>query len=273
MTFTRQFNPASGAVELYCTDLASSVTAVTFYWTYPGSGVFNIVRGGQDVPVQGGATPLVAHHDWPPGQDGAPTVRYGAWVLPAGGWDGGSMVTLNPSVVDQAWFKWLGFPFLNRRVKVTDFTDPGRDSRTNLLEVIRGTAPVAVQELMGSRRFEITVETSTWAEWRDMDSALALGGVMMLHADEQALGLPSVYFTVERVSTRREKRHGSPRRWTTVSVVEVAAPSPLYAGAVATWSSVLAAYSTWEALLAAQPTWRDVATIPATSDDVIVGDA
>lgn len=273
MTFVRQFNPANGAVELYCTDLAASVERVTFYWTFPGSGVFNIVRGGQAVPVQGGGTTLIAHHDWPPGQDGAPSLLYGAWMLPAGAWDGGSMFPVSPSVADQAWFKWLGFPFLNRRVKVTDYTDPGRDSRTSLLEVIRGTAPVAVQELMGSRRFEVTVQTNTWAEWRDLDQALAVGGVMMLHADEEALGLPSVYFTVDRVSTRRERRHGSPRRWTTVALVEVAAPSPLYAGAIATWSNVVATYASWQALLDAQPTWRDVATIPATSDDVIVGDA
>lgn len=273
MTFSVAFNPVTGAVEMSSTGLPSNVERVTFYWAYPNA-PFNIVRGGQDVPVQGNATIQVAHHDWPPGDGGPQTIKYGAWMLPTGGWDGGDMVTLTtPTVRDQAWFKWLGFPFLNRRVRITDFTDPARDSRTSLLEVIRGRAPIAVQELMGSRKFGVTVQTDTWAEWRDLDQALALGGVMMLHADEQALGLPSVYFTVDRTNTRREPRHGSPRRWTTVELTEVAAPSPLYAGALSTWKSVQASYSTWQALMDAQPTWRDVLTIPAAADDVIVGDA
>ncbi|OLL69835.1 hypothetical protein Ae168Ps1_6392c [Pseudonocardia sp. Ae168_Ps1] len=269
MSFQCEFDPETGAVAMSCDALGDDVTWVDFHYWRSGDARPRWVRGGWHVPVNAGATLQVRHHDWPPGPDGTPLLRYAA-RLSTGQWEDPVQVT--PSVFDQAWIKWLGFPFLNRRVMVVAYTDPRRDGRGALLEVTAARAPIAVGEVMGPLRFEFTVRTATWQQWRDLDRSLSVGGVMMLHADEERLGLPAVYFQVDDVHAEKKGRHNSEVRYTTIALHEVAEPSHHYAGAISTWQTVLRSYQSWADLVEAAATWGDVVNMPAVAGDVVVED-
>ncbi|WP_226358540.1 hypothetical protein [Pseudonocardia sp. ICBG601] len=269
MAFRCAFDPDTGAVAMGCDGLGEGVEWVDFHYWRAGDARARMVRGGWHVAVNAGSTPEVRHHDWPPGPDGRPLLRYAA-RLSTGAWE--DPVEVAPSVFDQAWIKWLGFPFLNRRVVVVAYTDPDRDGRGALLDVLAARAPIAVGEVMGSLRFEFTVRTATWEAWRELDRALSVGGVMMLHADETRLGLPSVYFQIDSAKSEKKGRHDSEVRYTTIALHEVAEPSYHYAGATSTWQTVIRSYQSWSDLVEAAATWGDVVNLPAIAGDVVVED-
>ncbi|MCF7548896.1 hypothetical protein [Pseudonocardia sp. WMMC193] len=267
MALTATWDPTNARVQLQATGLSASATSTWLEYRVTGTTQWTVVRGAGQVTVTSSATPVLFQHDPPVGSSGVATIEYRH--NPNVGSQ--ETTTVGISVADQAWLKWLGYPFLNRRLTVTGYSEITRSGRGQINQVINSRLGVSVGEFMGAREFEFTVRTDTWDQWRELDAALSVGGVVYLLADERALGLPVVNAVVRSITTPPGPRHYIERRYTTIGITEVTAPGWGYAGSVGTWQTVVNQYATWAAVQAAQPTWADLATLAGSTGDVVVG--
>lgn len=266
MALTATWEAANARVLLQATGVTGATSCVISY-RLSGATAWNVVRGAGSVAVSADAIPPQYQHDPPVGQDGTATIEY--QLVPNTGATLTTSVAI--SVADQAWLKFVGFPFLNRALTIVDYSDVQRDGRSALNNVINARTPIGVGEFMGPRTVDVTLRLNTWADWRALDDALSIGGVLYLLADEQTLGLPVMYAMATSVKTARSAKHFSERRYVTISLTEVTQPGYAYAGSIGTWQTVLNNYATWAAVAAAQPTWGDLLMLAGAAGDVIVG--
>jgi hypothetical protein len=166
------------------------------------------------------------------------------------------------------WLKSVARPFLNRQVVVQDYGDVERTARAGVFDVIGRSFPVAVSDVRGSRRWNLTVLTSTAAEAGDIDMLLASGDPLFIHVPA-GCDVPGGYVSVGDTAQRRPARR-SARRLFELPCVEVAAPGPDVVGAPSNWQTVLNTYGTWADLLAAHPTWADLLELIGEPTDVVV---
>lgn len=282
-TLTATFERASSRVRLKL-EGAATATKATFYGRLTGSSTWYIVRGAFELTVTAGETRSVFDYEFPStftdptllGEDvllgeelllGGTTVDYKA-VLDVGG-----TITASSPGVDlqqQTWLKFPAYPGRNRRLTVVGRSSVQRNARGNLLPVIGTTPGVAVQEFMTGRTFTVTARTTTWLDYKALDAALAIGGIVHLHADEPALGVPNVYAVVQGITSDPVGRAHGRTRHTEIELAEVSRPHYFYAPAAATCQTVLDAYDTCADLLAAYETCSELLEIEGATEDVIV---
>lgn len=175
--------------------------------------------------------------------------------------------TITPTLTS-VWLKNPQRPYLNRAVTVTDWTDVERPARTGVFDVVGRSFPVGVTELRGSRRYTLTITTTTLAAATDIDGCLSAGEPVLIHTPA-GCPVPGMYAVVgDTAESRRSKR--TLRRYFTLPLTEVAAPAGTLIGATVTWQGVINAFATWEALIAAEPTWSDLLDRIGTPGDVQV---
>ncbi|MBN9739553.1 hypothetical protein DMP23_00275 [Amycolatopsis sp. A1MSW2902] len=171
-------------------------------------------------------------------------------------------------VLDSAWIKNPQRPSLNRKVTVSGISDITRPTRTNAIEVVGRTLPVAISDVQGSRRLTLTVMTRTLAEAADFDQAFASGLPVFLQAPELTAVVPTLYASVGEVTLRRGQSVRAPRRFFDLPLTECAAPASTVYGDTYTWSDVISDYATWADVVADVATWSNL--IDKVSDAEVV---
>ena len=170
------------------------------------------------------------------------------------------------------WIKSLRRPFLNREVQVLDYGDISRPSRGVAFDVIGRTYPVGVFEVMGSRRWTMTLWTDTLSDADDLDTVLAAGDIWFVHVPV-GCAVPGGYVIIDGDVNRRRPgnaKRQTQRRFFDLPLIEVATPDDDVAGTTGTWTTVLANYATWGDLIADKATWADVLELIGSASEVIV---
>lgn len=174
---------------------------------------------------------------------------------------------ITPDLEGRIWLKGIRYPFLNRPVTVTDWTEVGRLSRGGLFEVSARSVPVSVTDVRGSRGFLLELLTEGAAAERDMDLILAAGTTMFVHIPA-GCPVPGGYVDIgDLLEERRATR--SDRRYWLLPCRIAAQPGPDVVGTTLVWSTVLRLYGSAEQLLASNPTWTELFQTISDPEDLV----
>lgn len=177
--------------------------------------------------------------------------------------------TITP-VLDSPWLKSLTRPFLNRPITVLDFSDVERPARGAVFEIQGRRLPIAVTEVRGSRRFELTLACLDVTESEALELFLSFGDVVLVQTPADCPVPGPLYAHVGDISTARKSVYGA-RRYITLPLTEVAPPGELVIGFTATYAGLTSAFATYADLAAALPTYLDVAEYVSAPSDETVG--
>jgi hypothetical protein len=166
------------------------------------------------------------------------------------------------------WMKSLRRPFLNREVTVLDFSDIERPARVGVFDIIGRSAPVAVTDVRGSRRWTMTILAADATEAEAIDTMLVSGDLQFVHVPADC-PVPGGYVVVGDTTERKTRPHAV-RRHFDLPLTEIAAPGADIVGAISTWQTVLNNYATWADLIADKATWQDVLNLIGDPSEVIV---
>lgn len=255
-------------VRLASTGWTGSDLTVRYQVRATGSSAWTVVRGSDAVPVSGGTALIAYDYEFPWSGTGIGNIDYAVYSVATNTW----AYALNTAVdiTAAAWLKIPGYPSLNKKINPVGLGETAREGRGEIIPIIASTRPAAAIDTMSGQTTSITIPTETWAEYKALDTLLKVGGVVLLHSDEEDLGIPTMYAMVSRMRVRLTKKAHSPKRLIDIELTEVATPHYAYAGAVGTWQSVLNQYATWQDVLNAYPTWLDLAQIVGGPADVVV---
>jgi hypothetical protein len=256
MALNLVFDPILSRVRLEGTALDPAPTAL-FERSRNGS-YWTTVRGGSAVAVDGSDVAKLDDYEFEAGKVNYYRVTAGSDVFTA---------NITPTQTG-VWLKSITRPFLNRAVEVVDHSDITRPARNGVFEVIGRSFPIAVTDVRGSRRWNMTVKVETPADADAFDLVLASGDPLYIQTDGQH-DIPGGYVVVGD-STRRRFGHASQRRWFDLPCTEVAAPGPDVVGVTITWDLLMAEYGSWTAVLAAFGSWSDILEYVADPSVVIV---
>ncbi|MCW6008507.1 hypothetical protein K1W54_28780 [Micromonospora sp. CPCC 205371] len=176
--------------------------------------------------------------------------------------------SITPSLGGMVWFKSLARPFLNMSAIVKDYSEITRPARAGVFDVVGRSLPVAVNDVRGSRRWNLEVLTQTAGEATDFDLLLASGDPLFIQVPPDC-DVPGGYVTVGDTGQSRPARKAV-RRIFTLPCTEAAPPGPDVVGATVTWQAIINGFATWADVLATFPTWADVLEYVANPEDVIV---
>ncbi len=254
MSLTATFDPILSRVRLAATVLDDGSVALFqrsrngIYWT--------TVRGGAAVAITVGDTAALDDYEFVPGVINYYRVTAGADVFTA---------TITPAQ-SGVWLKSITRPFLNRAVEVVGHGDIRRAARNGIFEVKGRSDPIAVTDVRGSRRWEMTVMAQTVNDADALELVFASGDPLYVQTDGTR-DIPGGYVVVDEVE---RSRYGtvSARRYFTLPMRNVAAPGPDVVGATSTWETLVAEFGTWADVLAAFGTWADV--VEHVSDPSVV---
>lgn len=185
-----------------------------------------------------------------------------------------SDTTIDAAVTPAPTATWLRSPlrpFLDMAVSVTDFSTITTPARAGVFEVLGRSNPIAVTEVRGSRRYELTITTADVAGAAALEDFLAFGDVVLIQPPSSACPIPGpLYASVGDVTERRPGRHDGARRYFVLPLTECSGPDPLVVGSTITWNGVVSAFATWNAVIAAKATWNALcSTVSAPTDEVI----
>jgi hypothetical protein len=176
--------------------------------------------------------------------------------------------TITPTFAyGEYWLKNPSRPGLNIPVTVVDIGDISRPARTATFDVLGRTLPVAVTDVQGSRRFDLTLDCPDNVTAADMDNRLSTGDPMFLQGPGPNDNVPTVYFVAGDVTKTRDVK-GCGSTTFTIPVTEVARPGNTVYGLTYVWQDVINGYATWADVLAAVATWSDL--ISKVSNTVVI---
>lgn len=268
VVLTATFDATRSRVALASTGWSGSDLAVQYLVRKTGAATWQTVRGAGAVPVSGGITLTQYDYEFPWSGTTTGTVDYAVYSAATNTWSYALATTV--SITATAWLKICGYPSLNVKVNPVGAGDVERRGRNSLIEIIGSSRPTGALDVMGGRSTSVVIPTIAWAESQALDTRLAVGGVVLLHSDEEDLGLPTMYAVVDRMRIAFTDQHHSTARRITLDLLEVTKPHWAYAGAVGTYQSVLNAHATYTAVLATYPTYLDLAQIVGSPADVVV---
>ena len=254
MSLTATFDPILSRVRLAGTGLTGAATAVFersvngVYWV--------VVRGGSGVAVNGSDEASLDDYEFVPG-----VINY--YRATAGATSFTDDITPAQSGV---WFKSITRPFLNRAVDVTGHSNITRAGRNGVFEVRGRSAPVAVTEVRGSRRWTCTVKCLTVADADALELVFASGDPLLVQTDG-VHDIPGGYVIIDDV-TRTRFGHLTGRRYFELPMIEVAAPAADIVGVTSTWETLIAEFGSWTAVLAEFGSWS--AVLEHVSDPSVV---
>jgi hypothetical protein len=131
---------------------------------------------------------------------------------------------------------------------------------------------VAVTDVRGSRRYNLTIRTETRADAEEFDLILASGDPVFLHSPEvDHLWLPSALYAV--IGDTTQTRLGTKDNATTdfaLPLTEVAAPADDVVGITISWQGIVNAHATWADVMAGFADWAAVLEAIGEESDVIV---
>lgn len=194
--------------------------------------------------------------------------RGAAVALQHAPWLNEQVVTLTP-VLTSVWLKSVSRPFLNQTISLGghDF-QADRQARGSIHEAVGRSLPIAVTDVRGSRRYTLTIRTTTLDAADALEYILASGDVLYIHAPAGRVVPVGAYLRVGDTQERRGSS-GSEVRWWTVPVTEVAAPGPDVVGRTSSWQTVLNAQASWTGVIATYTSWADLLTRVAPASEVI----
>lgn len=190
----------------------------------------------------------------------------------------GAVVAIRPAMLQQTnsitptltsiWIKNLSRPFLNRAVDVVGWSDVAEPARQGLFDVVGRDFPVAVTDKRGSRRYELVVKQPNPTAAEDFRLCLKAGDPVLVHVPPTC-DVPGMYAVIADTNTRRTSAYGQ-KRFFTLPLTEVAAPTAEIVPATLTYQTVLNSYATYTAVLAGETTYLDVLEGIGSPGDVIV---
>lgn len=264
MTISLSYNDDLSRVQISLSSLTAD--RVRIERSLQGT-LWDIVRGGRSLAVESGSASL---DDFEFYADVETEYR----VIDV---DTGSTVETDEITVDlsgEIWLKSIRYPLLNRTIQDLDRNEAvERPSRSTAHGISGRSAPVAVHDLTGSRRFTLTFRTTS----DHVDSAAALdlmlhaGATMFLHVPADS-GLPGGYILTDGPSMQRLHRGSTdaPRVFD-VDCINVAPPGPDVVGTTLTWRTVRRLYGdSWAATVAAHPTLASLLALVGDEDDLVV---
>ena len=258
MTVSLTYDATFARVIIDCDGLGAAVSAVVERSTDQIR--WSTVRGGLDVGITAGVFDLPLNdYEFVPG------VANFYRVDP----NTGSNQTANTTpVLTETWLKSIARPFLNQSFAQSEIvTDAVRPERDGVFDIIGRSLPVAVTDVRSSKQYGLRLVTRTLDEADTLDMLLASGDTLFLHVPP-TWPLPSAYVAVSNAP--RAFRWSTDWSTWTLSIKEVAAPSPDIVGSLSTYQTVLSTYATYTTLIAAHSDYADVLTLIGSPSEVIV---
>ncbi|MEC3975083.1 poly-gamma-glutamate hydrolase family protein [Amycolatopsis sp. H20-H5] len=166
------------------------------------------------------------------------------------------------------WLKNPSRPSLNTAVTVTGVSDVDRPDRGAEFDIVGRTLPVAVTDVMGSRRVTLTITTATLAAAADMDRRLSAGEPVFVQAPGPACAVPTLYAVVKGFKQAKHSRR-TVRRFFELPLIEVAAPGSTVYGDTYVYADVLASYTTYGDLLGAVTTYSNLIDKVSTGEVIV----
>ncbi len=233
-----------------------------------------LVRGGANYPIATGQTLVLDDREFPAGVDLHYRVRaYTAAGVEVPTYSYTATVTLPE--VDQVWLRAPLLPFLDRPVTVIGFGEVERPARGAVLEILSRRLPIALTDVRGSRRYNLTLRAADLAEREDLETFLSFGSVVYLLVPDGCAVPASGYFQVGDLTVARAGRQAPEGRvwYLTLPLVEVAAPDYAVLGSTITWAGVQGGWATWGAVLADTDvaTWLALGQYVSAPEDEVVG--
>lgn len=262
MALSATYNGDLSRLILAGTALGASATYAVFDWTV-NAVKYTTVRGGGHVTV---ATQLASVSEFEFPLDQAVTYRVrsynGSNVLQQ------TFTTTVTQTLEQPWLKSVERPFLNRPVEASEASDIKYTARAGIFPVIGRSYPIGVTDSFALKTYDLTLTTMEASDAADLRILVTSGDTMFLHSTGDC-GAPGGYYVIGDIT---EGRQGMPwaRRWFTLPLTEVAAPSADVVGAIGTWATVVATYATWADVIAAKASWSELATLVGDPSEVVV---
>lgn len=172
-------------------------------------------------------------------------------------------------VLDSVWIKNVRRPSLNRKVRVTGIGDIVQPSRSEIVDIIGRTMPIAINDVRGSRRYTLTVTTEDLAGAADFANALATGHTVFIQAPSVLSAVPTMYASIDDTNQSRPSRSNrTVRRYFDLPLTEVAAPASTVYSDTFTYADVLATYASITAVVAGNVSYS--ALIDKVSTAVVI---
>lgn len=262
MALSATYNSDLSRLVLEATALGVSATYAVFDKTLNGI-TYTTVRGGGSVAVTSEVSGL-SDYEFPLDTEVTYRVRsYSATnVLQQ------TFTTTITQTLDKAWLKSVERPFLNREVEAADASDIKYTARAGIFPVVGRSFPVGVTDSFGLKTYDLTLTVLTTTEATNLRILITSGDILYLHVPE-GWPAPGGYFVAGDLT---EGRQGVPweRRWFTLPLTEVAAPSADVAGSIGTYQTVKNTYATYSDVLAAKATYEDLLDLIGSPDEVVV---
>lgn len=178
--------------------------------------------------------------------------------------------TVTP-VLTGVWLKNITRPYLNRIVRVHQYSDIDRPARGGILEVLGRRDPVAITDVRGSRRFDLVLRADTADEVEALELALSFGDTVYLQPPAGSPVPGPLHAFVGDVNISKGGEHQLELRFLTLPLTEVEAPDETILGSTITWAGVTGAYATWAEVAAAKATWLALMESISEPADEVVG--
>jgi hypothetical protein len=157
-----------------------------------------------------------------------------------------------------AWLKFIASPYLNRRIRIHDWSEVARKSKNATYSVRGRKGPVSVTDVHDGRSFTVQLTTNTVEERDALDAALSNGAPVLFQTPD-SISCPTMYAVVGDYGWRSLSRlPGRYRALFTIPLTEADAPPLSIVGVGLTWATVVAQYATWQELVDSVDTWQEL---------------
>jgi hypothetical protein len=255
---TAVYDGRRGRVRLKAVGLTSNVVRVIIYHRPAGTGRWTEVRGGRMAVVGGSLLRPVDDYEY----RGGAVMQYRVVALASPENSPDDIVQTKILTVDNipdvAWLKFIASPYLNRRIKIHDWSEVGRKSKNATYSVRGRIGPVQVTDVHDGRGMTVQLITHTIAEREALDGALSAGAPVLFQTPD-SISCPTMYAVVGDYSWRSLSRlPGRERALFTVPLTEADPPPLSIVGVGFTWATVVAQYATWQELVDTVDSWQEL---------------
>lgn len=255
---TAVYEGRRGRVRVKATGLSSNVVRVIVYARPAGTGRWTEVRGGRMAVSAGSLLRPVDDYEYRGGAD--MQYRVVALASPENQPDDivqTKIITVT-NIPDVAWLKFIASPYLNRRVRIHDWSEVARQAKNATYSVRGRKGPVQVTDVHDGRSMTVQLITYTVEEREALDDALSNGAPVLFQTPD-SISCPTMYAVVGNYSWRSLSRQpGRERALFTVPLQEADRPPLSIVGVGFTWATVVAQYATWQELADSVDSWREL---------------
>lgn len=255
---TAVYDGRRGRVRVKAVGLSSDVVRVIVYARPLGTGRWSEVRGGRMAVAAGALLRPVDDYEY----RGGAAMQYRVVALASAENTPDDIVQTKiltvTDIPDVAWLKFIASPYLNRRVKIHDWSEVGRKSKNASFSVRGRKGPVQVTDVHDGRAMTVEVITATVAERDALDAALSDGAPVLFQTPDN-ISCPTMYAVVGDFSWKSLSRQpGRERALFTIPLTEADPPPLSIVGVGLTWATVVSQYATWQELVDSVDTWQEL---------------